>query len=107
MLLKSESNENTPWKVPILPSHNSYVGHFAQDDDILDKIPINILSPGNYYAPDKIMIIIIITIVKGTQWAEIKTIDKFSLTTKKTQGPIKRGVFPILQLYVNSAIFFW
>ena len=50
MLLKSESNENTPWKVPILPSHNSYVGHFAQDDDILDKIPINILSPGNYSA---------------------------------------------------------
>ena len=25
-----------------------YVGRFAQDDDILDKIPINILSPGNY-----------------------------------------------------------
>ena len=78
MLLKSESNENTPWKVPILPSHNSYVGHFAQDDDILDKIPINILSPGNYSAhnhhpcgtgrADKIMIITIITIVKGTQW---------------------------------------
>ena len=117
MLLKSESNENTPWKVPISPSHNSYVGRFAQDDDILDKIPINILSPGNYSAhnhhpcgtgrADKIMIIIIITIVKGTQWAEIKTIDKFSLTTKKPQGPIKRGVFPILQLYVNSAIFFW
>ena len=54
-----------------------YVGRFAQDDDILDKIPINILSPGNYSAhnhhpcgtgrANKIMIITIITIVKGTQ----------------------------------------
>ena len=40
---------------------------------------------------NKIMIITIITTIKGTQWAEIQTIDKFSLTTKKTQGPIKRG----------------